>query len=339
MYRHDTTDAPERQERTAKKTRDILDIVSEKRVSSLKAAEYMRKHINEDAYYRMLQCGDVLITLEDEPRETRRLKSAFFCGKRMCPGCQYRASMVTAAMISAISGALTSDSMVSIMVTLTAPNCEGEQLGDEIKRYNRAWNDLLKNEPYKSAWHDHIRKFEVTYNRKADTYHPHIHALVFVPQWYFKKTSGPGSYISQPRLLKDWRRVMKDPSITQVNIKRSYGESWKNISEMAKYVAKSSDYLVNQRVFDVFYLALKNKRLIGFSGRCKELRKEYKSGGLRQFVERDLTKYVWEVIYTDYSRTGSYVEETKRPCEGVIMNNVDIIVSAYMSSEWDELTV
>lgn len=335
MCNHDITQADNCQAGPAPgagKIRDALDIARDKRTASLYAAQLIERHVSQSAYVNMLHCGDVLTMLEDEGGTHKRLKSAYFCGQRLCPGCAYRKSLATAVIISAISGAMISEGYTGVMVTVTAPNCTDEQLDSEIRRYNTAWNRLIKLKPY-APWRDHIRKIEVTYNAQADTYHPHIHALVFVRPGYFSKQGG---YISQQRLLTDWRRCFGDDRITQVDIRRTHGQDWQAISELAKYVAKSGDYLQSQHVFDTFYTALRGKRLTGYAGRCRDLRAEYKSGGLRQFVERDLTQYVWEVIYIDYFRTG-YIEETRRPYDPVIMGDDDIPITELLPREWDEL--
>src|SRR5699024_4958887 len=62
--------------------------------------------------------------------------------------------------------------------------------------------------------------------------------------------------------------------------------------------AKDSDYLQNQKVFEVFYKALKGKRLIVFSGLFKEAMTKFKNGELDEYKEKDLTKYVYAIMYT-----------------------------------------
>src|SRR5699024_12773571 len=61
--------------------------------------------------------------------------------------------------------------------------------------------------------------------------------------------------------------------------------------------AKESDYLINQEVFEVFYKALKGKRLIVFSGLFKDAMKKFKNGELDDYKEKDLTKYVYSLLY------------------------------------------
>lgn len=348
MYLDDTIRTEKGQGESAEKSvRDLLQVVRDKRSASLQAAVYFKRLavetrlLSEDAALYVQHCGDTLTMLEDDSGEHKRLKSAYFCGQRLCPGCAYRGSLASAVILSAITGAMLAEGYTPLLVTVTAPNCTGDDLGAEILRYNQAWNKLMHRVQYKTAWASHVRKFEITYNAQMDTYHPHIHALVFVRPGYFggrkDRANKVGGYISQEQLLADWRRAYGDKNITQVDIRKCYGQDWRAISEIAKYVAKSGDYLHSYDVFSTYYRAIKNKRITGYSGRCKELRAEYKAGGLRQYVERDLTEYVWLVIYADHYYTGNYTEQTRKPYDALIMGDDDIPVTELLPREWDEL--
>lgn len=63
--------------------------------------------------------------------------------------------------------------------------------------------------------------------------------------------------------------------------------------EMAKYVAKDSDYLLNQEVFDTFFSSLKHKRLIVYAGIMKDFAKRYDVGELDEFKSKDNEIYVY----------------------------------------------
>src|SRR5699024_12721974 len=87
------------------------------------------------------------------------------------------------------------------------------------------------------------------------------------------------------------RRSSDLPLITQVDVRKVRSLKENRIFEIAKYSAKDSDYLQNQKVFEVFYKALKGKRLIVFSGLFKEAMTIFKNGELDEYKEKDLTKY------------------------------------------------
>lgn len=320
------------------KIRDALEVAREKRRAGLQAAAYYQQlaegkiplvgwSVKSSIAERVLHCGDWVEMLETDEGE-RKLAEAYFCGKRLCPCCAYRQSLANALVISTITSAMQAEGYTPLLVTLTAPNCTAEELSEDIRRYNKAWDRMLRRKAYKDAWASNIRKIEVTYNKGADTYHPHIHALVYVRASYFGKR-----YISRDKLLMDWRRAYKDDAITQVDIRKTHGEDWQAISELAKYAAKSGDYLYSLEVFDVFRRALDGKRLMGYSGRCKELRAEFKGGGLREYVEPDLVNYIWRVLYRDDGRSGDYVE-TQRT---TYAPDGDILVTDTIAQAMDEV--
>src|SRR5699024_6041380 len=82
------------------------------------------------------------------------------------------------------------------------------------------------------------------------------------------------------------------------------------IFEIAKYSAKDSDYLQNQKVFEVFYKALKGKRLIVFSGLFKEAMTKFKNGELDDYKDEDKTEYVYAIMYNWGGK--KYLEMEKR---------------------------
>lgn len=329
MCNHDNTE----QNNCQGKIRDALDVASQKRRAGLVAARYYQQlaeqHQTKEAIAgRVLHCGDWVEMLETEDGQ-RKLAEAYFCGKRLCPCCAYRQSLANAMVISTITAAMIAEGYQPLLVTLTAPNCTADELSDDILRYNNAFKRLTQRKAYKDAWASNIRKIEVTYNREADTYHPHIHALVYVTSGYFVGRK----YISRDRLLTDWRRAYGDDRITQVDVRRTYGEDWQAISELAKYAAKSGDYLYSLEVFDIYRRALDGKRLMGYSGRCRELRADFKAGALREYVQPDLLNYIWRVLYRDDGRTGHYTE-TQRT---IYMQDDGILMSQDIVSALDDI--
>lgn len=75
-----------------------------------------------------------------------------------------------------------------------------------------------------------------------------------------------------------WRDVTGNSEITQVHIQKVKQNNNKELYEMAKYSGKDNDYLINQKVFDAFYKALKGKQVLVYSGLFKDIRKKLKNG-------------------------------------------------------------
>lgn len=273
--------------------KDLLEQIAKKRQTNDETAQWMRKHLSDAAYGNFLHCGDYLVFLEDETREHKKLDVGFFCGQRLCPGCAWRATLKAAQCLGAISSKLSEEGKIMLMITLTVPNIPADQLRAKMLEMNRAWARMMKRDRYK-VWSDYIRKMEITYNAVADTYHPHIHVLVYVSPGYFGR-----SYISRDQLLQDWRDAMRDQSIMDVYLQRcrSQKAGTNAIVEVAKYVAKSADYAHSEEVFDTFYHALHHARLLEYAGRCRALRDDFKAGKLLAYEATDTVVYTLKVVY------------------------------------------
>ncbi|WP_271402489.1 protein rep [Salinicoccus roseus] len=115
-------------------------------------------------------------------------------------------------------------------------------------------------------------------------------------------------YIKRDRWLELWQQSTKNPLITQVDIRRvKHTDNKKEISEIAKYSAKDSDYLQDETVFDTFYNTLSGKRLIVYSGLFKDASTLYETKALDHYKDIDPTYYIYQIFYhwgkTDYIET------------------------------------
>ncbi|MBR2481818.1 MAG: protein rep, partial [Oscillospiraceae bacterium] len=194
--------------------------------------------------------------------------------------------------------------LVPIFVTLTVPNVEVDKLRDTIGHMAASWKRLMQRKDYR-VWSNFVRKTEVTYNAKANTYHPHYHVMIWVKPGYFGKSGG---YISHDKLLSAWRAATGMSEITQVDVRRcrSAQQEGAAVAEVAKYVAKSSDYLLSQDVFDGFYMGLKGVRIMSLGGEAKKAVQLFRAGKLDKYDPEqpdDLAEYVWRVVYS-WTRDG-----------------------------------
>jgi hypothetical protein len=197
-----------------------------------------------------------------------------------------------------------------VFVTLTAPNVKGEDLKNEITRYNKAFKNLCKRDEVANINKGYIRKLEITYNAERDDYHPHFHVIFAVNKNYFNGRT----YIKQQKWLSLWRDVMGDDTITQVDVRKVV--RGKDANEMAAYAAKDfdytkgSDHVKNQEIFDMFYNALKGRQVLTYSGLFTEANKKYKNKELEHYKTIDETEYVWQILYQWIH--GEYVEKRRR---------------------------
>lgn len=301
---HDTIKNKPRQER-----KDLLKQLSEKRRSNDKIIPWMQKHLSESALASMEHCGDYLVMLEDDTGEHKKLDVGFFCKQRLCSGCAWRSAVKSAQCISAIAQKLADDGLAMLYVTLTVPNVPGPELRKTVQHLGRSWIRLVKRSRYQ-LWRDGVRKVEITYNEKSDTYHPHMHMVIFVPTGYFAGRN----YVSRNRLLQDWREVTGQPEITQVDIRRCRDLGATNaILEVAKYAAKASDYTHSEEVLDTFYAALHHTRMLTYFGQCRVLRDEYEEGKLAKYEELDTVRYTMRVVYIWQRVANSYDVHDAQP--------------------------
>ncbi len=309
MYIHDNITL-------AKSSREIDDLckAQEKKQHVETAAYFAGFHLSDVGKRRMETCGDWLWMLENDTGDKRKLEKGFFCGSRWCPACAWRYSAAWGRILMAVDRYLCDEQkLMPIFVTLTVQNVEADKLRGTLEHMAVAWHNLIRRKAY-SAWRNFARKTEVTYNASANTYHPHYHVMIWVKPSYFKR-----GYISHNRLLQDWRDATGMQEITQVDVRRCRSASQEGaaVAEVAKYVAKSSDFLLSQEVFDGFYAGLRGVRIMSLGGEARKAVQMFRAGKLAKYDPKqpdDLAEYVWRVIYA-WGRDNTYSELERRPVD------------------------
>lgn len=244
------------------------------------------EEVNAAKAARLGECASALLFQRSECGALK-LRSANFCRVRLCPICAWRRSLKTQAHMNKILQAAEPQKLEYLLVTLTLRNCSGEALSGTLDTLIGGFKNLVKRKRYKSAWIGWYRGVEVTHNIEADTYHPHIHALVAVKPSYFRGKS----YIAQKDLAQDWRECCKIEDYTPVvdirKVKRWSGgqaqsrtDIIKAVNEVAKYTTKSSD-IINFDDWDFTISTLRlldasfdKRRFIAYGGLFKELHKQ-----------------------------------------------------------------
>lgn len=296
----------------------ILEKVTPKKDQNRKATSYMEKHVTVKTINRFETCSSWMLYLTNISMSSTRLHKSNRCGNRFCPVCTWGKAKKDAIKLSIILEAIRErEDKEFLFLTLTAPNCKGEELSSEIDRFNKAVDRLFKRRNVKNIAKGYARKLEVTtdqekyvteelyklkksyYDRRSlnvgdpnptyDTYHPHLHILVTVNKSYF---GGNKNFISQAEWLDMWRESMEDDSITQVDAKKVSVTSKSNaVLEIAKYSAKGSDLYHSETVFDTFYTALKKRHLLVYGGMMKDYAKLFKQGELDKYKKVDENEY------------------------------------------------
>lgn len=298
---------------TDKKKQDIMVKHTKKKRKNGVLAYFMEKLVSEhlvsaNTLELIKECNTFMMMVADENLEKKKQHKGNSCKNRFCPICAWKKARKDALALSVMMAYLKQEEKKEfIFLTLTAPNVSAEELNDEIKHYNQSFQRLMQRKEVRQVVKGYARKLEITYNEERDDYHPHFHVLIAVNKSYFTDTK---QYISRDRWLELWQQVTKNPLITQVDVRKVRNGRDDKVYEIAKYSAKDSDYLQNQNVFEVFYNALKGKRLIVFSGLFKEAMTKFKNGELDDYKEKDMTKYVYAIMYNWGDK--KYLELEKR---------------------------
>lgn len=285
---------------TDKKKQDIMEKSTSKKRKNGVLAYFMEKLVlenlvTENTLRLIKECNTFMMMVADESMEKKKQHKGNSCKNRFCPICAWKKSRKDALALSVIMAYLKQEEQKEfIFLTLTAPNVPADELNEEIKHYNHSFKKLMERQEVKKVVKGYARKLEITYNEERDDYHPHFHVLIAVDKNYFNNS---WSYIKRDRWLELWQQVTKNPLITQVDVRKVRNGRNDKVYEIAKYSAKDSEYLINQDVFEVFYNALKGKRLIVFSGLFKDAMTKFKNGELDHYKEKDRTEYVYAIMY------------------------------------------
>jgi hypothetical protein len=153
-----------------------------------------------------------------------------------------------------------------IFLTLTMKNVIDNELERAIAQILKAWNKLTKDDArgFNRSFAGTFRALEVTYNREAQTYHPHLHVLAAVSPEYFKRKTSR-YYVTQKKLRDLWAGALGVDYLPQCRIQKVENAQAKYVSEVAKYTVKTLT-IPNAEVLQTFDSALRRKRLTAFGG-------------------------------------------------------------------------
>jgi len=230
------------------------------------------------------ECASFLLFDRNE-QQRLRLHRANFCRVRLCPMCSWRKSLKLFGQVSKIVDVLMCQQPTTrfIFVTLTVPNCTGQELTGTINKMNKAFTYLTSNRrtfaPAKILKENllgYMKAMEITYNQKTDTYHPHIHCLFAVKADYFM---GRG-YIRKDKWQGIWSRAMHSDRMLIVHVETIKNTKAKAVAEVAKYPVKPADILKIRKkkkavaALIVLHSALHKRRLVTFGGLLADIKKQ-----------------------------------------------------------------
>lgn len=297
---------------------DSLEKYTDKKEQNMKIAKYMYWEVGKMTLERYRNCGSYLAFVATREKDYTKLTTANFCQNRFCPMCNWRKSLKDSIEIGLMAKFISEKHKKAfIFLTLTTPNVIADGLDNEIREMNKGFDRLFKYKDVDQVVKGYVRKLEVTYNSKTNTYNPHIHVLIAVNKSYFTDKT----YIAQHRWLDLWNKAMKRTDITQLDVRRvkpkNDGDDYMDaVLETAKYTVKGTDLAHSKPVFHVLYSALKGKRLLGYGKLFKEAKILLDQGELDYLRPVDENLYVWKLI-----------------------QKWDYEIGEYQNDPWTELTV
>lgn len=227
--------------------------------------------------FNVLQCGTHLEYLTNGTDS--KLKSAWFCKDRLCPICAKLKANLLRKRLTELVKLVKNDQPKGkfVFLTLTEKNSTADELKSNIQKMNRSVYRLFQYAEIKKVVLGTVRTTEVTFNKKDNTFHQHMHILIMVKSSYFSHNC-----IRQPKWAMYWQRARKLDYTPIINIQAIKPNRRKGLSdidsailEVAKYQVKSADYMQNSDEQNMFVIktlrtALKGMRAIGLSGIFKQ---------------------------------------------------------------------
>lgn len=260
---------------------DLLDQETQAKNQNIKVYEFIKNNPKIDITPKTLKtihdCGNIVKWAIEPVQKQKKILYTESCKSRYCARCQSMKAVRDGLKIYTLANYLKKEkSRRFLFLTLTVPNVKGDELKKEIKAINKAFDVMMRRKQFEQ-FTGFIAKLEITYNRKRDDFHPHLHVLFSVEKGYFKKSNN--EYLERDDLLEHWRSVMDNENITQVDIRAlkdsNEKDLIKSIQEVAKYEAKSSDFTANSKVFETFYFALKGAKMLRYGREFRELGEVY----------------------------------------------------------------
>lgn len=271
--------------------------------------ENERINLSKKRVKAISECGTFLQYATDKKVENRKLFTANFCQNRYCPICAKNKSFKDAKDVKIITEYLRDSGFEFLFATFTAPNCSQEELKDEITAYNKSLERMFKRQKYNFI-QGYVRKLEITFNddkssKSYGTFHPHLHLLIAIDKSYFGR-----KYVSKQEWLVDWRKAMRDNTITQVDIKKVSLDSRKNnidksILELTKYITKDFDFYSEVDVFENFYKGTKGKQMFSFSGIFRDAKRKLKNKELEKYAGEQ-KEIEWYYLFTQIYKENKY---------------------------------
>lgn len=166
----------------------------------MKAAGFEKRGAN------MANCGDIIGLKVCPDCGHAHVATAQLCRDKLCPTCAWRLSLKRYAEMCKTFEALgNTENLLPLFWTLTVRNCKPDKLAETLTAMSEDWNRLMQRRTLKPLFKGWARSVEVTYNKQADTFHPHYHVIVLVDRSYLDLVCPANS---DERQIAETRRML-----------------------------------------------------------------------------------------------------------------------------------
>lgn len=270
-----------------------------KTYSVARTYEQTRLDDRDKVAWDMRRCGKVLEFAREKTTGKMHLVSGYFCDHRLCPLCSFKRSVKNFLQIEKVITQPDFRKKRWVFLTFTVRNCSGAELSDTIDRLHNAFRKMTASTTtiFRQRFLGWYRCTEITYNASENTYHPHIHVLACVDQYYFSKKND--KYMTLDELEALWKKFLNKATRKEYRAElmrgghrgqhlgirryRSAGkyppvnytpsckieavkDGLRGVAEVAKYTLKDADYINRPDVLEVLTRALEGKRCTAFGG-------------------------------------------------------------------------
>lgn len=285
-------------EKITQEVSELIEKVSKKKDINLKIASLVNE-FDVNLAHKISECGTYISFKQNIHTDKVTIDKANFCKARICPICAWRSSLKEYSYMKQTVSLLEAQAKAKnikynyLFLTLTLKNCSNIELDDTITTLTTGFKHLLRKKKVKSIARGYYRNIEITYNKRVDTYHPHIHAILVVPSTYFKK-----EYITKAEWQGLWKDVLKVDYIPQIDIQRVDMASNDNaVAELSKYTVKfknllTNNYYKNIEVVETLHYSMLSRRLKSYGGVIRQVRKHIKTDISDYELKEDNTVYL-----------------------------------------------
>lgn len=235
-------------------------------------------------YERLEQCSTYLEFRREKSTKKYKLINTNLCRVRLCPLCAYKRSLSvyhnTADIIKYINEKYKRSKY--LFLTLTVKNVSGSELSNAIDTLTRAWQNMSKQKRIKNVVLGTVRSIEITYNKRSNTFHPHLHVLIHTTNDIYAGRN----YISQAEFADRWRSAAGIDYQPVVDIRKVKYNEGREIAEIAKYSVKPLQWdKCSESVIITLDDVLHKRHLLSLSGTMREAKRELKIADIEEKKE------------------------------------------------------